>query len=202
MLVDLGTKGLTFGEQERLMGFRGVPSADIHLDDVRVPAANLLAAPGDFATLMSLFNVERLGNATMALGVAAGALEQVKDYVTERRQFGRPIVDFQAVQLRLGEMAVKVEASRLLIHRAAANARDGLPDPQEAAIAKCFANEITREVCAHAVQIMGGYGYAKEFGMEQRFRDSFGWGIAGGAIDIQKINIAGGLIGRRFSQRG
>lgn len=202
VLVEMGTKGLSFGEQERLMGFRGVPSADIHLDEVRVPAANLLASPGEFAKLMSLFNVERLGNATMALGVAAGALGQVKEYVTERKQFGRPIVDFQAVQLRLGEMAVKVEASRLLIHRAAANALDGLPDPQEAAIAKCFANEITREVCAHAVQIMGGYGYAKEFGMEQRLRDSFGWGIAGGAIDIQKINIAGGLIGRRFSQRG
>lgn len=201
VFVEMGTPGLSFGEQERLMGFRGVPSADIFLDGVRVPRAHLLAGPGDFSRLMGLFNIERMGNATMALGVAAGALDKVVAYVQERRQFGRPIVDFQAVQLRLGEMAMKVEAARLLIHRAAANAGHGLPDPQEASLAKCYANEITREVCAAAMQLMGGYGYAEEYGMEQKFRDSYGWGIAGGAIDIQKINIAGGLVGRRFSQR-
>lgn len=201
VFVEMGTPGLSFGEQERMMGFRGVPSADIFLDDVRVPRSHLLAGPGDFSRLMGLFNIERMGNATMALGVAAGALEKVVAYVQERRQFGRPIVDFQAVQLRLGEMAMKVEAARLLIHRAAANAGHGLPDPQEASLAKCYANEITREVCAAAMQLMGGYGYAEEYGMEQKFRDSYGWGIAGGAIDIQKINIAGGLVGRRFSQR-
>lgn len=202
VLVEMGTEGLSFGEQEIMMGFRGVPSADIFLDNVRVPKANLLAGPGDFARLMGLFNIERLGNSTMALGVAAGALEKVSAYVQDRKQFGKPIVDFQAVQLRLGDMACKVEAARLLIHRAASNAGHGLPDPQESAIAKCFANEITRSVTADAMQLMGGYGYAREYGMEQKLRDSFGWGIAGGAIDIQKVNIAGGLIGRRFSQRG
>ena len=201
VFVDLGTPGLSFGAQEKMMGFRGVPSADIFLDTVRVPRSHLLAGPGTFASLMGLFNIERLGNATMALGVATGALERAAAYVQERRQFGKPIIDFQAVQLRLGNMAVQVEASRLLIHRAAANAGHGLPDPQESAIAKCFANEMTRTVCADAMQLMGGYGYAQEFGMEQKLRDSFGWGIAGGAIDIQKINIAGGLVGRRFNQR-
>src|SRR3546814_2576967 len=94
----MGTPGLSFGDQERMMGFRGVPSADIFLDGVRVQKANLLAGPGDFARLMQLFNIERLGNATMALGVAAGALERVTAYVQERRQFGKPLVDFQAVQ--------------------------------------------------------------------------------------------------------
>ena len=202
VFVDMGTPGLSFGEQEQMMGFRGVPSADIFLDNVTVPRSHLLAGPGDFARLMSLFNIERLGNATMALGVAAGALETVTAYVQERRQFGKPIVDFQAVQLRLGDMACKVEAARLLIHRAAAQAGHGLPDPQQAAIAKCFANEMTRTVCADALQLMGGYGYAREYGVEQKLRDSYGWGIAGGAIDIQKINIAAGLVGRRFSQRG
>jgi alkylation response protein AidB-like acyl-CoA dehydrogenase len=201
VFVDMDTPGLSFGEQEKLMGFRGVPSADIYLDAVHVPKANLLAGPGDFARLMGLFNIERLGNATMALGVAAGALETVTAYVQERKQFGKPIVDFQAVQLRLGDMAVKVEAARLLIHRAASNAGYGLPDPQEASIAKCFANEMTRTVCADALQLMGGYGYSREYGIEQKFRDSYGWGIAGGAIDIQKVNIAGALVGRRFSQR-
>lgn len=202
VFVDRDTPGLSFGVQEKLMGFRGVPSADMALDGVRVPREHLIVEAGGFSKLMGLFNIERLGNATMALGVAAGALEQAKVYVQERTQFGRPIVDFQAVQLRLAEMAIKVDAARLMIHRAAAGAGTGLPDSQQAAMAKCFANEITREVTATAMQLMGGYGYAREYGMERRVRDSFGWGIAGGAIDIQKVNIAAGLVGRRFSQRG
>ncbi|WP_134498445.1 acyl-CoA dehydrogenase family protein [Microvirga pakistanensis] len=201
VFVDKDTPGLTFGPQEQLMGFRGVPSADMTFENVRVPREHLLVGPGGFSSLMGLFNIERLGNATMALGVAAGALEYVAAYVQERRQFGKPIVDFQAVQIRLAEMAIKVEASRLLIHRAAANAEQGLPNAREASIAKCYANEITREVTAAALQLMGGYGYAKEYGMERRLRDSFGWGIAGGAIDIQKVNIAAELVGRRFDQR-
>jgi alkylation response protein AidB-like acyl-CoA dehydrogenase len=201
VFVDKDAPGLTFGPQERLMGFRGVPSADMTLENVRVPREHLIVEAGGFAKLMGLFNIERLGNATMALGVAAGALKQVAGYVQERKQFGKPIVDFQAVQLRLAEMAVKVEAARLMIHRAAAGAGTGLPDSQQAAMAKCFANEITREVTTAAMQLMGGYGYAREYGMERRVRDSFGWGIAGGAIDIQKVNIVAGLIGRRFSQR-
>lgn len=201
VFVDKGTPGLTFGPQEQLMGFRGVPSADMTFENVRVPREHLLVGPGGFSSLMGLFNIERLGNATMALGVAAGALEYVTAYIQERKQFGKPIVDFQAVQIRLAEMAIKVEASRLLIHRAAANAEQGLPNAREASIAKCYANEITREVTTVALQLMGGYGYAKEYGMERRLRDSFGWGIAGGAIDIQKVNIAAELVGRRFDQR-
>jgi butyryl-CoA dehydrogenase len=202
VFVERETKGLTFGKQEALMGFRGVPSADMTFDDVRVPKSHLLVGPGGFGKLMGLFNIERLGNATMALGVAAGALEQVTAYVQERKQFGKPIVDFQAVQIRLAEMTMKVEAARLMVHRAAANAGTGLPDLHEAALAKCYANEITREVTAAAMQLMGGYGYAAEYGMERRLRDSYGWGIAGGTIDIQKVNIAAGLVGRRFNQRG
>lgn len=201
VFVEMGTPGLSFGPQESLMGFRGVPSADMSFDGVRVPAQNLLVGPGGFSKLMGLFNIERLGNATMALGVAAGALEQVTAYVQERKQFGKPIVDFQAVQIRLAEMTMKVEAARLLIHRAAANSEDGLPSVRESSLAKCFINEATREVTGAALQLMGGYGYAKEYGMERRFRDSYGWGIAGGAIDIQKINIAAELVGRRFDQR-
>jgi len=201
VFVDRDTPGLTFGAPEELMGFRGVPSADMNFDGVRVPREHLLVGPGGFASLMGLFNIERLGNATMALGVAAGALEQVTTYVQERKQFGKAIIDFQAVQIRLAEMAMKVEAARLLIHRAAANADSGLPVSREASLAKCFANEMTREVTGIALQLMGGYGYAKEYGMERRLRDSWGWGIAGGAIDIQKVNIAADLVGRRFDQR-
>ena len=137
----------------------------------------------------------------MALAQASAALEYVTNYVQEREQFGKPLVDFQAVQIKLADMLMKVEASRLLIHKAAFNAQNGLPDILESSTAKCFSNEMSREVTTTAMQLMGGYGYNKEYGMERRVRDAFGWGIAGGTIDIQKINIASAMIGRRFNQR-
>lgn len=199
--VEKGTPGLSFGKPEHLMGFRGVPSADLYFDNCRVPLANVVVPAGGFKRLMEAFDLERCGNATMALAQASGALEDVVRYVQERRQFGKPIVDFQAVQLRLAEMRMKVDAARLLIWRAACNAEHGLPSLVESSVAKCFANEIAREVAGHAVQLMGAYGYSREFPMERRLRDAWGWGIAGGAIDIQKVNIASAMIGRRFAQR-
>ncbi len=106
------------------------------------------------------------------------------------------------MQLRLADMVMRVEASRLLIWRAISRSdAEGLPSPADASLAKCFANEMTRKVCGSAVQLMGGYGYHREYGAKQRFRDAWGWGIAGGAIDIQKVNIATALLGRRFNQR-
>jgi alkylation response protein AidB-like acyl-CoA dehydrogenase len=173
----------------------------VFLDDVRVPAHHVIVPAGGFRKLMEAFDLERCGNATMALGQAAGALNDVVEYVKERKQFGRPIVDFQAVQLKLAEMSMQVEAARLLIYRAAVNAESGLPDPLESSIAKCFANEIARTVTGNAVQLMGGYGYSKEYPAERRMRDAWGWGIGGGTIDIQKVNIAGAMVGRRFDQR-
>jgi butyryl-CoA dehydrogenase len=156
---------------------------------------------GGFKKLMEAFDLERCGNATMALGQASGALEEVLVYVQDRQQFGKPIVDFQAVQIRLAEMKMRVEAARLLIYRAAYNAEQGLPSILDSSLGKCFANEIAREVTGSAVQMMGAYGYSKDFGMERRMRDAWGWGIAGGAIDIQKVNIAAAMVGRRFDQR-
>jgi butyryl-CoA dehydrogenase len=200
--VELEREGLTFGNSESLMGFRGIPSADIYFDNVEVPIENLLVEPEDgFKKLMETFDLERCGNATMALAQASAALEYVTNYVQEREQFGKPLVDFQAVQIKLADMLMKVEASRLLIHKAAFNAQNGLPDILESSTAKCFSNEMSREVTTTAMQLMGGYGYNKEYGMERRVRDAFGWGIAGGTIDIQKINIASAMIGRRFNQR-
>lgn len=201
VLVEKGTPGFGFGPNEQLMGFRGVPSADLTFDDVEVPLDNIVVPAGGFKKLMETFDLERCGNATMALGQASGALEDVTDYVQERKQFGKPIVEFQAVQLKLAEMHMKVDAARLLIWRAAANAEDGLPSILDSSTAKCFANSIAREVAGDAVQLMGAYGYSKEFPMERRLRDSWGWGIAGGAIDIQKVNIAAAMLGRRFDQR-
>jgi butyryl-CoA dehydrogenase len=199
--VEKDRAGLSFGPPEQLMGFRGIGSADIYFDSVSVPLEHLVVPAGGFKQLMQAFDLERCGNATMSLGVAAGALDEALAYVQERQQFGKAIVDFQAVQLKLADMAMRVEAARLLIHRAAQNANDGLPSVFESSTAKCFANEMAREVCGHAVQLLGAYGYSKAFTVEQRLRDAWGWGIAGGTIDIQKINIASALIGRRFDQR-
>jgi butyryl-CoA dehydrogenase len=201
VLVEKGAPGLGFGPPEELMGFRGVPSADIHFDDCEVPAGNIVVPAGGFKQLMEAFDLERCGNATMALGQASGALEDVLVYVQERRQFGKPIAEFQAVQLKLAEMHMKVEAARLLIWRAAANAENGLPSVLDSSTGKCFSNMIAREVTGEAMQLMGAYGYSRQFPMERRLRDSWGWGIAGGAIDIQKVNIAGAMMGRRFDQR-
>jgi alkylation response protein AidB-like acyl-CoA dehydrogenase len=112
VLVEKGTPGLSFGEGETLMGFRGVPSADIYLDNVKVPVGNIVVPAGGFAKLMEAFDLERCGNATMALAQASGALEDVLAYVQERQQFGKPLADFQAIQLKLAEMQMEVEAAR------------------------------------------------------------------------------------------
>lgn len=201
VFVEKDTPGLSFGPNETLMGFRGIPSSDINLDDCAVPVDNIVVPAGGFRKLMEAFDLERCGNATMSMAQASGALEDILSYVQERRQFGKAIVEFQAVQLKLAEMQMKVEAARLLIWRAAANAEDGLPSVLDSSVAKCFANSIAREVTGDAVQLMGAYGYSTEFPMERRLRDAWGWGIAGGAIDIQKTNIASAMIGRRFDQR-
>lgn len=201
VLVEKGTPGLTFGAPEQLMGFRGVPSADLYFENCAVPASNIVVPAGGFKRLMEAFDLERCGNATMALGQASGALEDVLAYVEERRQFGKPIAEFQAVQLKLAEMQMKVEAARLLIWRAAANAEHGLPSILDSSLGKCFSNTIAREVTGDALQLMGAYGYSKAYPMERRMRDAWGWGIAGGAIDIQKVNIAAAMLGRRFDQR-
>jgi len=200
-LVPREATGLSFGKREKHMGFRGVSSADMHFDNVQVPVENLLVPAGGFGKLMDAFDLERCGNTTMSLAVAQSAFDYVLEYTQEREQFGKPLVDFQAVQIHLAEMKMKVEAARLLLYRAVVNAAQGLPSVGESSIAKCFANEAVREVTGKAMQLMGGYGYSAEYPIEQKLRDAWGWGIAGGAIDIQKVNITSALVGRRFNQR-
>lgn len=199
--LEKDTPGLSFGKREHLMGFRTVHHADIFLDDVRIPLENIVVPAGGFAALMQSFGLERCGNTTMSLSLAQAAFDDVIDYVRERRAFGRPLDDFQAVQLKIAEMKMKLDASRLLLYRAVCNAGDGFPDSGEASIAKCYANEIVRDVCITSMQLMGGYGYSCEYPMEQRVRESFGWGLAGGTMDIQKTNIAAAVMGRRYDQR-
>jgi butyryl-CoA dehydrogenase len=199
--LEKGTPGLSFGKPEQFMGARGFHNAEIYLDEVEVPVENIVVPAGGVRELMRSFNMERLGNATCALGIAASALEVALVYTQERHQFGKPLVDFQAVQLRLAEMKIDVEAARLLIHRAAQGAEEGLPSLIDTSVAKCFANEAVRRVVANGAQVMGAYGYSTAYPMEQKMRDAWLWGIGGGHIDLQKVNIAGELVSRRFSQR-
>jgi butyryl-CoA dehydrogenase len=201
LVIEKGTPGFSFGKQEQFMGFRGTPSCDLIFEDCRVPKENLVVKEGEFRKLMTAFDLERCGNATMCLGIAQGALEEAMKYSQERKQFGKDICEFQAVQLMLADMALKVEASRLLIYRAVVNAGAGLPSVMESNLAKCFANEMVREVAGLALQLHGGYGYSKDYPIERMFRDGWGWGIAGGTIQIQKIRIASQLLDRRFDQR-
>jgi alkylation response protein AidB-like acyl-CoA dehydrogenase len=201
VVVDRDAPGVSFGAQERMMGFHGIASADMFLDEVRVPAENLIVSEGGFGRLFVAFSIERLGNTTMSLAICQGALDRTAKYVQERRQFGRPIVDFQLVQASLADMVVQTEAARLLLYRAAANAGHGPPDTLEASIAKCFANEAAKRVSDSAVQLLGGYGYSDEYEVERLHRDAHGWAIAGGTPNMQRIRIVSEYLGRRFDQR-
>ena len=201
VVVDRDSDGVGFGPQERLMGFRGIPSADMFFDEVAVPAENLIIEAGGFSRLFSAFSIERLGNATMSLAIAQACVDRCAAYVTERRQFGKEIVEFQTVQTALADMILQTEAARLMIRRAAVRAGRGAPRTLEASLAKCFANETAKAVADTAVQLHGGYGYSEEYGIERRLRDAHGWAIAGGTPTIQKVRIVSEYLGRRFNQR-
>ncbi|MCI5105568.1 MAG: acyl-CoA dehydrogenase family protein, partial [Pseudomonadales bacterium] len=201
VVVDKDSPGLSFGQRDHHMGFRGVYSADMYFDNVELPLEQMLVPAGSFGKLMDAFDLERCGNTTMSLAVAQSAFDYVLDYCQQRQQFGKPLVDFQAVQLQIAEMKMQLDAARLLLYRAVANADRALPSIADSSLAKCYANETARSVTGKALQLMGGYGYSREFPLEQKMRDAWGWGIAGGAIDIQKVNITSALVGRRFNQR-
>ncbi|WZH52466.1 MAG: acyl-CoA dehydrogenase family protein [Nocardioides alkalitolerans] len=201
VIVPADTPGMSFGAGEKLMGFRGIPSADIYLDEVRVPASNVVVDAGGFHKLFGVFSIERLGNATMSLAIGQASLDRTVAYVEQRHQFGRPLVEFQNVQMTVATMATQVEAARLLIYRAAVNGGTGLPVPYEVSVAKCFANEMGKQVSDLAMQMHGGNGYSEEYGIERLHRDSHGWAIAGGTPAIQRVRIASELFGRNFNQR-
>lgn len=201
LVVDGDSDGLTFGPQEELHGFRGIPSADMFFDGVRVPSDNLVVGPGGFKKLFAAFSIERLGNATMSLAIGQACLDRTVAYVQEREQFGKPVIEFQLVQAALADMILQVEATRLLIWRAAAAAGRSTPESLQASMAKCFANEMAKEVSDAAMRLHGGYGYSREYGVERLHRDAHGWAIAGGTPDIQRIRIVSEYLGRRFDQR-
>ena len=201
VVVEKGTPGLSFGASERLMGFRGIPSADIYFDDVVVPRENVVVPAGDFGKLFGVFSVERLGNATMSLALGQAALDKSLAYAQTRKAFGKDIIEFQTIQTMLADMVLQVDAARLLIERAAATADDGLPNALYVSLAKCTANEMAKRVTDLAIQIHGGNGYTEEYGLERMHRDSHGWAIAGGTPAMQRTRIVSELTGRRFDQR-
>ncbi|HAR99393.1 MAG TPA: butyryl-CoA dehydrogenase [Syntrophus sp. (in: bacteria)] len=201
LLIEKGTPGFTFGKQEDFLGLKGMPSCELIFEDVRVPKENCVIQAGDFGKLMLTFDIERCGNAAMCLGTAGGALRESIAYAQARQAFGRPICEFQAIQFMTVDMAMKLDAARLLVYRAACGAGQGLPSMYEASMGKCFANEMVIDVTNAAMQIFGGYGYSKEFPVERMLRDARAWGVAGGTVQMLRITLASVLYGRRFDQR-
>lgn len=199
LVVDGTSAGLSFGPQERLLGFHGIPSADMFFDDVRVPAGNLIVK--GFKQLFTAFSIERLGNSTMSLAIGQACLDRTARYVQEREQFGKPIIEFQSVQTALADMILQVEATRLLIRRAASKAGRGAPASLEASLAKCHANEMAKRVSDLAIGLHGGYGYSEEYGIERYHRDAHGWALGGGTPTIQRTRIVSEYLGRSFNQR-
>jgi butyryl-CoA dehydrogenase len=137
----------------------------------------------------------------MSVAIGQACLDRTARYVGERRQFGRPVAEFQSVQAQLADMVMQVDAARLLLYRAAVNAGAGVPSSLEASVAKCFANEMAKKVSDIAMGLHGGYGYAEEYGIERYHRDAHGWALGGGTPAIQRTRIASDYLGRPFSQR-
>ncbi|WP_219996126.1 acyl-CoA dehydrogenase family protein [Nocardioides humi] len=202
VVVDKGTPGFTFGASERLMGFRGIPSADLYFDNVEVPEENIVVPAGGFGQLFGVFSIERMGNTTMSLAIGQAALDKTLKYVEEREQFGKPLIEFQSVQVMVADMVLQVEAARLLRDQAAASVDSrGMPDSLKVSLAKCTANEMAKRVTDMAMQIHGGNGYTEEYGLERLHRDAHGWAVAGGTPTMQRIRIVSEVLGRRFDQR-
>jgi alkylation response protein AidB-like acyl-CoA dehydrogenase len=196
-LVDRDTAGLRLGRPDVHMGLRAGASAEIILEGCRVPAERMLLPAGSFGRLMRGLNQARVLNPGMCLGLAGEALALATRYTQTRRQFGRALSEFQGLQWMLADMAVKVEAMRLLVYRAAAQLAAGHPDgAHNAAIAKAFAGEAAFEVVDAAMQLHGGYGYSSEFPLERMLRDVRAFKVGGGSTQIMKNRIAAGLFER------
>jgi alkylation response protein AidB-like acyl-CoA dehydrogenase len=202
ILVERDTPGFTIGERDRTMGLRGIPEGHLHFDGCRVGKEQVLVGPPDgFKKLMSAYNSQRLGAATVALGLAQGAYELALAYAMWRRQFGRAIAEFQGIRWKLADMAIKIDAARLLIHRAAANAGTGFPDALESAKAKTFAAEMAQEVTSQALQVHGAAGYGRALPLERMVRDARMFAIGGGTVEMMRNLIADRILPTRVDFR-
>ncbi|MFH8609590.1 acyl-CoA dehydrogenase [Streptomyces sp. NPDC018029] len=194
-VVEKGDEGVSFGAPEKKLGIKGSPTREVYLDNVRIPADRMIGEEGTgFATAMKTLDHTRITIAAQALGIAQGALDYAKGYVKERKQFGKPIGDFQGVQFMLADMAMKVEAARQLTYAAAAKSERGDSDLTfQGAAAKCFASDVAMEVTTDAVQLLGGYGYTRDYPVERMMRDAKITQIYEGTNQVQRIVMARNL---------
>jgi alkylation response protein AidB-like acyl-CoA dehydrogenase len=197
-VVELPADGFRVARIEHKMGIRGSPTAELELTDVRVPAGNRLGAEGDgFSIAMRTFERSRPGIAAQAVGIAQGALEVAARYATERRQFGRPIGEFQLVAGLLADMDAATEAARQLLYKACVEIDSGAPDAARwAALCKLVAGDAAMRVTTDAVQVLGGYGYIDEFPVERMMRDAKITQLYEGTQQIQRLVVARSLLGR------
>lgn len=202
VVVDKDTPGFTLGTGPEYMGSRGSPHGDLHFENCRVPAENLLMGAGSFAHLMQAFNMERLYISSLCLGLAQGAFDEAVAYSNEREQFGRPINEFQAVYHMVAEMWTQIESVRYLTYKAALTADRGkFPRALDVSTAKLHAADMGRDVCWKAMQILGGNGLVTGFPPERCFRDVIVSSIAGGTTQVLKNTIAAQVLGKRLNQR-
>jgi alkylation response protein AidB-like acyl-CoA dehydrogenase len=196
--VETSTPGWQVVRVEDKMGIHGAHTAQLGFSDMRVPRANLLMGEGDgFKVAMKTLDGGRIGIAAQAIGIGRAALEQSLKYAAQRQAFGKPIAKYQAIQWKLADMAVEIDAARLLTHRAAALKDAGKSCTRESAMAKLFAAEAAMRAATEAVQIHGGYGYTKEFKVERYFRDAKITEIYEGTSEIQRLVIAHQVLGRQ-----
>lgn len=190
-LVEAGTPGLKVGRHEDKMGLRGSTTVPLVFDECAVPLDALLAGEGGgFRIAMMALDGGRIGIASQAIGIASAALDEATAYAKDRRQFGKPIADFQAVQWMLADSRTELDAARLLASRAAKLKEDGVAFSREAAMAKVYASEAAVRITNRAVQVHGGYGYTREFAAERHLRDARVTMIYEGTSEVQRIVIA------------
>ena len=198
------TPGLAVGPREQTMGLRGIPECEILMNDMAVDADMLVLPPRGlkkgFADLMTAYNGQRVGAATVALGIAEGAYRLALDYVQEREQFGRPLAEFQGLQWILADMSIGLAAARNLIHRAAMCPQGEFPDVLEAAQAKIFASEMAIKVTNDALQLFGAAGYSRANPLERMVRDARMFTIGGGTAQILRTQVASRILDKRLPQ--
>lgn len=195
LLVDKDTPGFSVGKKEEKMGLNGSQTTELIFDNAMVPKENLLGVEGDgFKVAMALLDGGRIGIGAQGLGIAQAAFDVALAYAKERVQFGKPIIEQQAVGFMLADMATQIDAARLLVYRAARLKDKGLPLIKEASMAKMFATDTAMMVTTNAVQILGGYGYCKEYPVERYMRDAKITQIYEGTNQIQRLVIAKNLM--------
>ena len=195
-VVEKSDEGVSFGAPEKKLGIKGSPTREVYFDNVHLRAERMIGAEGTgFATAMRTLDHTRVTIAAQAIGIAQGALDFARNYVKERRQFGRPVADFQGVQFMLADMGMKLEAARQLTYVAAGKSERGDADlPYFGAAAKCFASDSAMEITTDAVQLLGGYGYTRDYPVERMMRDAKITQIYEGTNQVQRIVMARHLL--------